>query len=113
MLALFVMLFAVVPHLALAASPMAATLMAVQAMPAPGTTMAGSPCHERTADLSHPLRLPACCMIGCAVLAEAPTTALPFRALAWSPPQPSEQRLLSGISREPSKPPPRRELVRL
>ncbi|TAJ31785.1 hypothetical protein [Bosea sp. (in: a-proteobacteria)] len=108
MLALFVMLAAVVPHLTLSASPPGAPVVRMaHGMPVAVQADGTVPCHEQSSRPSHASTLPACCIIGCAVIAETPALALPVRGVAWMQPKPPQARMLAGISREPAKPPPR------
>lgn len=108
MLALFVMLVAVVPHLTLSASPPGAPAAhmahgAAMASPADATR----PCHDAPARPSDASTLPPCCVAGCAVIAQAAALVLPARAIAWARPRPPQAHMLAGISPEPAKPPPR------
>jgi hypothetical protein len=107
-LALLVMLAAVVPHLTLSASrPGTQAARMAHGNPTAAEADGTAPCHERTSRPSAASTLPSCCIIGCAMIAEAPALTLPIRAAAWSQLQPPQARMLAGISREPAKPPPR------
>jgi len=97
----------VMPHLTLSVSPpgVPAARMASEMSVGDDTV----PCHEGSSRSPHASNLPACCVIGCAVIAEVTTLALPVRPVAWSRPKPPQARMEAGISREPAKPPPRQQ----
>ena len=107
--ALLLMCLAVVPHVTLAAS-LIRMPMAVSAghMSRAEPVTATKPCHEPTpVQGGHLAAAPACCIIGCGLIAQAAALALPSRMIGWSPPAPALAERLDGISTEPAKPPPR------
>ncbi len=110
---LLVMCFAVLPHLTLAATMMR--------MPGPGTThhaastqthsaeqvQASAPCHEAGATKAPAAAAPPCCIIGCGLIAEAPTApSLPL-AVRWSRMPSASVATIQGRSTEPAERPPR------
>ena len=110
---MLVMCFAVLPHLTLAATMMR--------MPGPGpaghpaSTQAPSgeqahhsaPCHEAGATKAPVSAGPACCIIGCGLIAEAPAAAMLPVAVRWSRLPPASAMVVQDRSTEPAERPPR------
>lgn len=111
--ALLVMCFAVLPHVTLAASMMRMPVTVAShhgaASPVSGGEQADSsaPCHE-TIPAEHPgSAAPPCCIIGCGLIAEAPSAFLLPVMIAWTVTHPPTIMLSQGLHIEPAERPPR------
>jgi len=110
---LLVMCFAVLPHLTLAASMMRMPVPgpahhAASTRTAPGEQAhAPIPCHEGGDAKGPEAAAPPCCIIGCGLIAEAPTApSLPL-AVRWSRMPSASVATIQGRSTEPAERPPR------
>jgi len=107
--ALLVMCLAVVPHLTLAASMMRATMpghAVATALPAVSGEAGTAPCHEDAGAAAH-AKTPPCCIVGCGLIAEAPSAPLLLIDVAWSRAVPPPTAPIRGLTPEPAEHPPR------
>lgn len=110
---LLVMCFAVLPHVTLAASMMRMPMATsshhgeTTAAGAGERAEAPAPCHESTA-AKHPVSAaPPCCIIGCGLIAQAPSAPILPVLIVWSRTHPPIAMLSRGLSIEPAERPPR------
>ena len=108
--ALLVMCLAVVPHVTLAASMMRPTMpghASAAALPAVSDEAGTVPCHEDAAGAPTHAKIPPCCIVGCGLIAEAPSAPLLPIDVAWSRAVPPVAAPIQGLSPEPAEHPPR------
>ena len=114
--ALLVMCFAVVPHVTLAATMMRMSLPAqphrLQAVTATAAApLQTAPCHEAN-PADHPASaMPLCCIVGCGLIAQAPTAPPLPAPVTWSKVAPPPTVLARGLATEPAERPPRSILL--
>jgi len=108
--ALLVMCLAVVPHVTLAASMMRAAMpghASAAALPAVSDEAGTAPCHEDAAGATTHAKTPPCCIVGCGLIAEAPSAPLLLIDVAWSRAIPPPAAPIRGLTPEPAEHPPR------
>lgn len=111
--ALLIMCFAVVPHVTLAASMMRGAMpayAALVALPAVSDEAAAVPCHDDAAGVPGHAKTPPCCIVGCGLIAAAPSAPPLPVDLAWSRAIPPPAAPIQGLTPEPAEHPPRADI---
>lgn len=113
--ALLVMCVAVLPHVTLAGS-LAHSIrptgthhaLSPEATPA-ASLQEAAPCHDEAKPRHPPSAGPACCIMGCGLIAEAPPAPQVRVPVSWSSAASRHVPLSQGLSTEPAERPPRPE----